>query len=165
MALFLHLYSGLPCSGLNRIGQYPHLGGPFGGNTWWDCAEPNSGVQAIVIMDETSIHWEAWSQVRPTLSRQERVPIMQSVLFERATPRMGQEGVMLHSRLGLSLNMSSTGLCLLVNELPPVGEVWRVSVPSSAVGIRTPTLADVRWTKPLPLAQCGLFAVGLKFIL
>lgn len=116
-------------------------------------------------MDEILAQWEAWTQVRQTLSRQDRVPILQSVLFERAMPRMGQDGVMLHSRLGLSLNMSSAGLCLLVNDLPSVGEVWRVSVPSSAVGIRTPTLADVRWMKPLPLAQCGIFVVGLKFIL
>lgn len=116
-------------------------------------------------MDDFPIQWQAWSDVRQTPSRHDRVPIMQSVLFERATPRMEQEGVVGHSKLGLSLNMSSTGLCLLVNEVPSVGEVWRVSVPSSAAGIRTPTLADIRWMKPLPLAQCSLFVVGLKFIL
>lgn len=47
MALFRRLYEGMACSLLGTIGQYPHLGGPFGGNTWWDCAEPKSSVQAV----------------------------------------------------------------------------------------------------------------------
>lgn len=116
-------------------------------------------------MDEHSVHWEAWNPVPHALTRQDRIPIMHPVVFERTPSGIILEGTILHNRLGLSLNISSAGLCLLVNDLPSVGEVWRVLVPSSAVGIRTPTLADVRWARRLPLAQDEVFVVGLKFIL
>jgi len=91
--------------------------------------------------------------------------MMHTVVFERATPQLGPEGTLLYSRVGLSLNASTSGLCLLVDSAPSVGEVWRIQVPGAAEGMCTPTLADVRWTKPVPMVKSGLVVVGLRFLL
>jgi hypothetical protein len=93
------------------------------------------------------------------------VPLVQAVVFEPSAHHVKEEQIMLHSRVGLSINVSSTGLCLLVDQCPAPGEVWRVRIPSATQGVQTPTLADVRWVRPLPFVGSGLVIVGLKFIL
>ncbi len=90
--------------------------------------------------------------------------MMHRVMFEHSGPHIDQHGVAVHDRIGLSLNLSSTGLCLLVDEAPAVGDVWLVRILSSTVGVRTPTLMDVRWVRAVPFSNSGLSIVGLKFI-
>lgn len=114
-------------------------------------------------------HWEEWSHFHERHPRFDRVPILQAVVFEPSAHRidghMGEEEIKLYSRMGLSLNVSSTGLCLLVEEHPAVGEIWRVRIPSSTQGVQTPTLADVRWMRSIPFVGSRLVIVGLRFIL
>lgn len=89
---------------------------------------------------------------------------MHRVMFEHSGPHIGYHGVAVHDRIGLSLNISSSGLCLLVNETPAVGDVWLVRMPSSTVGLRTPTLMDVRWVRAVPFPDSALSIVGLRFV-
>ena len=66
--------------------------------------------------------------------------------------------------MGLTVNVSSGGLCLLTEWSPKLGEIVRVHVPLSTVGATTPTLADVRWVRRVPFADNRLSIVGVKFI-
>lgn len=68
----------------------------------------------------------------------------------------------------LSLNISSKGMLVLMDRVPRRDEVVRLMVPSPIGSVNTPTLADVRWTSPLPLVKetaQPLYFVGLRFIL
>ncbi len=66
---------------------------------------------------------------------------------------------------GITVNVSSGGLCLLLDWAPPVQEVLQVHVPMPATLAQTPTLAEVRWVRPLPFTDNGTYFVGLKFLL
>lgn len=116
-------------------------------------------------MEEAHNHWEEWNHFHQLLSHSDRVPMLHAVMFERSGPQIDMEGVASHGRTALSLNISSTGLCLLVDEAPTVGDVWLVRMPSSTVGVRTPTLTDVRWVRAVPFPNSPLSIVGLKFVL
>ena len=90
---------------------------------------------------------------------------MRVVTIERSIVRMVGDDIPSPKILGLSVNVSSEGLCLLADWSPKSGEILRVHLPLSTVRASMPTLADVRWVRPLPFEGCGLAMVGLKFIL
>jgi hypothetical protein len=115
-------------------------------------------------MEPTHNYWDEWSQFHRLLSHSDRVPMMHSIKFEYSGLHGDPHGVAVHDRIGLSLNISSSGICLLVDDAPTVGDVWLVRMPSSTVGVRTPTLMDVRWVRAVPFPNSGLSIVGLKFI-
>ncbi len=115
-------------------------------------------------MEPTHDHWDEWNHFHQLLSHSDRVPMMHTVMFEHSGPQIDLQGVTVHGRTGLSLNISGSGLCLLVDEAPAVGDVWLVRMPSSTVGVRTPTLMDVRWVRAVPFPNSGLSIVGLKFV-
>ena len=67
---------------------------------------------------------------------------------------------------GLSLNVSSGGMLLIMDHQPKVNQTMRVRVPTPVTQAKTPTLAEVRWTRKLPFQTFdGLYFVGLKFML
>ena len=79
---------------------------------------------------------------------------------QKVTP--GQEGK------ALSINISSGGLLLLMDQAPTTDTVLKVHVPTPITQARTPTLAEVRWVRRLPFMngfQNFLHFVGLRFIL
>ena len=110
-------------------------------------------------------HWEDWNHSSYMGRHSDRVPVMQAVVFERSGGQIGGGGVAAHGRMGLSVNVSNEGLCLLVEEAPVVGEVWLVKMPGATMGVRTPTLTDVRWVRQVPFTKGPVFLVGLKFVL
>jgi len=65
---------------------------------------------------------------------------------------------------GLTVNMSSRGLCVLLDWFPEQGEVLRVHIPTPVTTAQTPTLADVRWVRSMPLKGKVMAIVGLKFL-
>jgi len=75
------------------------------------------------------------------------------------------EGPIGHNGIALSINVSSRGMCLLMDSWPKRQEVLRVHVPMPIAPSETPTLAQVCWMRPLPLGGDGLYFVGLKFVL
>ena len=80
---------------------------------------------------------------------------------ERALPSESSDG------RALSLNISSGGMLVLMDQEPVVEQVLKVYVPTPVSAAETPTLAEVRWTRPVPFGKpsshCPYF-VGLKFI-
>lgn len=65
----------------------------------------------------------------------------------------------------LSINISSGGMLVMMDRAPTIGQVLKVLVPTPVHLARTPTLAEVRWTRKLPFVQEeGLHFVGLKFL-
>lgn len=67
---------------------------------------------------------------------------------------------------GLSLNVSSGGMLLIMDHPPKVNQAMKIHVPTPVNIAKTPTLAEVRWTRKLPFQTFdGLYFVGLKFVL
>ena len=66
----------------------------------------------------------------------------------------------------LSLNISSGGMLVLMDQAPAIEQVLKVYVPTPISIAETPTLAEVRWTRRLPFGKTngGAYFVGLKFM-
>jgi hypothetical protein len=67
----------------------------------------------------------------------------------------------------LSLNISSGGMLVLMDQAPDIEQVLKVYVPTPISVADTPTLAEVRWTRKLPFGRTngsGAYFVGLKFM-
>ena len=72
-----------------------------------------------------------------------------------------------HSGQVLSLNISNGGMLVLMDQAPAIEQVMKVYVPTPISKAEIPTLAEVRWTKKLPLGKPngeGVYFVGLKFM-
>jgi len=138
-----------------------------------DCTPIKNCVQAPAARHEykmntptdiTSSEWEKWSHVLPNWNQRDRHPLMQMVRIERSTLRVVEDELPMPKIMGLTVNVSSGGLCLLADWSPKLGEILRVHLPLATVEAKTPTLADVRWVRPLPFEESSLLMVGLKFI-
>ena len=101
-------------------------------------------------------------EIRPRI---ERVSYVRTVQFERTYVNEAAGECRNHVAAGLSINVSSLGLCLLVDWVPVMGEIWRVHMPMPVSTAQTPTLADVRWARPIVFHGKELAIVGLKFLL
>lgn len=66
----------------------------------------------------------------------------------------------------LSLNISSSGMLLLMKAAPLTSQRLSLEAPIPRRPDRVAMLAEVRWTRPLPMAPRGQFhLVGVKFLL
>ncbi len=65
----------------------------------------------------------------------------------------------------VSINVSSGGMLLLVGHPARERQILEIRVPTPA-GTTTPTLAEVCWSKPLPLEESeSLWLAGIRFLL
>ncbi|HZC67135.1 MAG TPA: PilZ domain-containing protein [Nitrospirales bacterium] len=94
-----------------------------------------------------------------------RFPLIRSVHYERAVMFSDTADLEGHKGTALTINVSSKGMCLLMDSGPVRQEVLRVRVPMPIALSKTSTLAEVCWTRPVPLGQNGLYFVGLRFVL
>jgi len=108
--------------------------------------------------------WSSTSFVDEPL-RRNRFPLMRPVSYELSAALSEAETGRSLTGTGLSLNVSSGGMCLLMDREPDIQDVLRVYVPMPATLAKTPTLAEVCWKRPLPLSSNGLHFVGLRFVL
>ena len=71
-----------------------------------------------------------------------------------------------HQGKALSVNISSGGMLILMEQAPAIEQVMKVYVPTPISVAETPTLAEVRWTRRLPFGKTngGAYFVGLKFM-
>lgn len=120
----------------------------------------------------TLANWEAWEvdREKALLHRRDRFPLMRTLHYEAGAALDGaaaEVDVETANGLlkGLTINVSSGGLCLLVDRALPLREVLRVHMPTPIQLVQTPTLAEVRWLRALPFKSNGTYVVGLKFLL
>ncbi|THJ24544.1 MAG: PilZ domain-containing protein [Nitrospira sp. CG24E] len=96
----------------------------------------------------------------------ERASLLRPVLYEMTTSveipaRPASSGKV------LSLNISSGGMLVLMDQSPKVGQVLKVHIPTPILQTETPTLAEVRWSRRLPFDRPDgneAYFVGLKFM-
>ena len=109
--------------------------------------------------------WE-WPISTDFHKHNERVAILRAIPYEMTTP-VDEPSVSAHQGKALSVNISSGGMLVLLDEAPAIEQVMKVYVPTPLTGAEIPTLAEVRWTRKLPVGRndgAGPYFVGLKFI-
>ncbi len=109
--------------------------------------------------------WEGWATVENQQRSRHRFPLMRAVSFELNDPEEGRGRAFAQKRGAITLNVSNGGLCLLTDFAPHIGQVVRVHVPMTGELAETPTLAEVRWVRSVPLKPEGVHMVGLRFVL
>ena len=77
---------------------------------------------------------------------------------------LGDDAIAIHQGEALSVNISREGMLLLMDQSPPVQEVFEIQVPVSTTG-KTPWLVEVCWTRQIPIEDCeSRYLVGVKFL-
>lgn len=115
--------------------------------------------------DVVQTEWE-WPMAESKESHTERVALLRPIPYEMTTPMDGPAAVVLGGK-ALSLNISSGGMLVLMDQAPNVEQVLKVYVPTPITLAETPTLAEVRWTRRVPFGKAngqGPYFVGLKFM-
>ena len=113
----------------------------------------------------TQTDWE-WPMTDSQKSHSERVALLRPILYEMTTP-VEAPAASTQSGKALSLNISSGGMLVLMDQVPAIEQVMKVYVPTPISMAETPTLAEVRWTRKLPFGKSnsnGAYFVGLKFM-
>jgi hypothetical protein len=72
-----------------------------------------------------------------------------------------------HRSQAAAINVSDSGLCLLVNESIQEADIIRVDLPLADVATTSPTLAEVKWVKQVPWSrqEAPQYFVGMQFLL
>jgi hypothetical protein len=115
--------------------------------------------------DVAQTEWE-WPMTDSQKSHNERAALLRPILYEMTTP-IEDPAASTHSGQALSLNISSGGMLVLMEQDPAIEQVMKVYVPTPISLAETPTLAEVRWTRRLPFGNAngnGAYFVGLKFM-
>lgn len=109
--------------------------------------------------------WE-WPITDCLENHRERVALLRPIPYQVTVP-VEAGGSASGGGKALSLNISSGGMLVLMEQAPEVEQVLRVHVPTPVTVAETPTLAEVRWTRRVPFGKgggAGPYLVGLKFI-
>ncbi|SRR5712691_9152902 len=124
-------------------------------------------------MDENTTSLE-WPVAASRQQHRERVALLRPIPYdmlydydmdtsleqEPPEPSVASQGT------GLSLNVSSGGMLLLMDHQPKINQAMRIKVPTPVNIAKTPTLAEVRWTRKLPFQTFAeIYFVGLQFVL
>ena len=113
----------------------------------------------------TQTEWE-WPMTDSQKSHSERAALLRPIVYEMTTP-VEASATSSHSGKALSLNISSGGMLILMDQVPAIEQVMKVYVPTPVSAAETPTLAEVRWTRRLPFGTTNgnvAYFVGLKFM-
>lgn len=109
--------------------------------------------------------WE-WPMTDCQENHRERVALLRPIPYEVTVPVEGK-GPSAGEGKALSLNISSGGMLVLMEQAPEVEQVLKVFVPTPVTVAETPTLAEVRWARRVPFGKSsgvGPYLVGLKFM-
>ncbi len=95
---------------------------------------------------------------------QNRAPLVRPIRFQLLGARRVSRGAP-QQQTALGVNISSRGLCLLLEQPPTVGQVVKVWMPTPLPDVDTPTLAQVRWKRHLRAKPKHIYSVGMAFLL
>ena len=113
----------------------------------------------------TQTEWE-WPMRDSQENHRERVTLLRPIPYELTKPVDGPTMLACEGK-ALSLNISSGGMLVLMEQAPDVNQVLKVYVPTPVTVAGTPTLAEVRWARRVPFGKGtgdGPYLVGLKFM-
>ena len=99
-------------------------------------------------------------------SHRERAALLRPILYEMTAPEAGNDNLIKGGK-ALSLNISSGGMLVLMDQAPDIEQVLKIHVPTPITIAETPTLVEVRWTRKLPIGDSSshvTYFVGLKFM-
>ncbi len=116
--------------------------------------------------------WD-WPVATSTYQHSERIAMMREIPYETTTlvefeeeGAPGTDRVLAERGKALSLNISPGGMLLLSDKALHIEQVLRINVPTAAGLATVPTLAEVRWVRPVPFSgQHGLYFVGVRFLI
>lgn len=111
------------------------------------------------------MEWE-WSIRDNHQNHSERAALLRPILYEMPASEPGNANGAKGGK-ALSLNISSGGMLVLMDRAPDIEQVLKVYVPTPITIAETPTLAEVRWTRKLPIGDSSsrvIYFVGLKFM-
>jgi len=95
--------------------------------------------------------------------RAERAAFMEYCPYE-ISESLGGDAIAIHQGEALSVNVSKGGMLLLMDQHPPVQQVFEIQLPASIKG-KTPGRVEVCWTRQISLEDCdSRFLVGVKFL-
>ena len=109
--------------------------------------------------------WE-WSITTDFQKHNERVALLRPIPYEM-TISADDLSTSSHQGKALSVNISSGGMLVLMDQAPAIEQVMKIYVPTPISLAETPTLAEVRWSRKLPFGKPngnGAYFVGLKFM-
>jgi len=109
--------------------------------------------------------WD-WPITTDFQKHNERVALLRPIPYEMTIP-VDDPSATVHRGKALSVNISSGGMLILMDQVPAIEQVMKVYVPTPISVAETPTLAEVRWTRKLPFGRnnsAGPYFVGLKFM-
>jgi len=98
----------------------------------------------------------------------ERVTVIRPIQYECTSPidpDLFEHQFQSHHGRALSINISSGGMLVIMDHAPDVLQLLKVHVPIPLNKGEIPTLAEVAWTRPVPMSPHDLYFVGLKFVL
>ncbi len=128
-------------------------------------------VEPLGEMDENTKSWE-WPVAESRQQHAERVALLRPILYDllhdidTSLEQKSPDPSVARQGKGLSLNVSSGGMLLLMDHQPKVNQVLKIHVPTPVTIAKTPTLAEVRWTRKIPFETFyAIHFVGLKFML
>lgn len=137
-----------------------------------DLCSGDTSQQPLPMVVLMSNPWD-WPVTSFDTQHADRVALMREIPFESTQmvepeePPTEMPPTMHPARRGkaLSLNMSPGGMLLLMDWTPDQEQVLRLQVPAGVQHLRTPTLAEVRWTREVPFPGAhNLCFVGIKFL-
>jgi len=95
--------------------------------------------------------------------RAERADFIEYCPYE-ISESLGGDAIAIHQGEALSVNISKGGMLLLMDQSPPVRQVFEIQVPASTTG-KAPGLVEVCWTRQIPIEELGSrHLVGVKFL-
>ena len=115
---------------------------------------------------DTARHGWEWPILSNHQKHSERVALLRPILYEM-TVSVGNQPVLSSQGKALSVNISSGGMLLLMDQAPSIEQVLKVYVPTPITLTDTPTLAEVRWTRRMPFSRTkenDSYFVGVKFL-
>ena len=110
--------------------------------------------------------WE-WVIGDSNENHSERVALLRPISYEMTSSEQGSNSYTAKGGRALSLNISSGGMLILMDQAPVIEQVLKINVPTPVAIAETPTLAEVRWIRRLPFGNPNgnaMHFVGLKFM-
>jgi hypothetical protein len=111
-------------------------------------------------------NWD-WSVAPNQQTHSERLTMIRPIKYEMTSPldpQLFEDQFMNRHGKALTINVSSGGMLVLMDHVPDLLQVIKVHVPMPNMA-QIPTLAEVAWTRPVPMKPDNIHFVGLKFVL